>query len=117
MLLNLRMKFALAKEYPSIATPSWKRGLRAELRLTFDPLAESIRSRARFLHGKEGGSAEYRIYPDKGESDTEIQDWIEEMWERVYSPFDCTGDIFTTDIHWARTRAGIVVIHYRSIDI
>lgn len=108
--MNVRFMYKMAQEFPEIMTPKTKRLIRKELSRGSDPLAKSIREAARVIFHPEGdGCSEYRIYPDHGETDEEIREWVDEMWMRVFSPYDCTGQVFTVDIHWKRVPAGTVM--------
>lgn len=116
--MNVRFMYKMAQEFPEIMTPETKRLIRKELSRGSDPLKNSIREVARVIFHPEGdGCSEYRIYPDHGETDEEIREWVDEMWMHVFSPYDCTGQVFTVDIHWKRVPAGIVLIHVKGLDI
>ncbi len=52
-------------------------------------------------------------------TDEEIREYIDEyLWERIYSPYDCTGQPFTRWINWHRNPCGLVsYIHYKALDV
>lgn len=85
-----------------------------------DRLAQSISEEWRTLIMNDGeGGVDYIILEDNGESDAEIQEYVDEEvgYAPINSPYDCTGRPFTWDKHWKRTPAGIVVIHRWAIDV
>ena len=85
-----------------------------------DRLAQSISEEWRTLIVNDGeGGVDYIILEDNGESDAEIQEYVDEEvgYAPINSPYDCTGRPFTWDKHWKRTPAGIVVIHRWAIDV
>lgn len=64
----------------------------------------------------EEGATEYRIL--KGSyTPHEISEIVDREWTRISSPYDCTGRIFTVDIHAAMTPAGLVFIHRTGLDV
>ena len=52
-------------------------------------------------------------------SDESLDEWVKEnMWERVCSPYDCSGQRFTRWIKWHRNPCGrISFVHYLGIDV
>ena len=51
-------------------------------------------------------------------TDDEIKEWIEDEWCRIYSPYDCTGKLFTVNIYWHRNPNGVVSYkHWMSVDV
>lgn len=51
-------------------------------------------------------------------TDDDVQEWIECEWQRICSPYDCTGLAFTQGIDWHRNPSGIVSYqHYKGIDV
>lgn len=85
-----------------------------------DRLEKSISEDWRTLIVNDGeGGVDYIIFQDDGESDEEIQEYVDEEvgYAPINSPYDCTGRPFTWDKHWKRTPAGIVVIHRWAIDV
>jgi len=103
------------------ANPNLIRLYRQELKKVQgeDPLRISLMNGAvRIRWGREWdeGPTEYRIL--KGQwTDEEIMEAIEEEWETIRSPYDCTGRMFTADIHAAQTPVGVVWIHRRGVDV
>lgn len=54
----------------------------------------------------------------QGWTDEDIKEYVEDMWERINSPYDCTGKRFTIYIHWHRNPCGLVsFVHYMGIDL
>ena len=64
---------------------------------------------------------EFGFFPSYVEkwTDAEIKEWIdEEVWERIFSPYDCTGKRFTCWISWHRNPNGkISFVHRFGIDV
>ena len=78
------------------------------------PLTEAWR------HGGDGESGwDYIIIPDNGQSNVEIEEFIETEvgYPPIISPYDCTGKRFTWCKTWRRTPVGIAVTHHWSVDI
>ena len=85
-----------------------------------DPLAQPITEEWRHRISEDGESGvDYVIYEDCGESDDEIQEYVDEEigYAPICSPYDCTGRRFTWDKHWKRTPVGIVIIHRWGLDV
>lgn len=85
-----------------------------------DRLEKSISEDWRTLINEDGeGGVDYIIFEDNGESDAEIQEYVDDEvgYAPINSPYDCTGRPSTWDKHWKRTPAGIVVIHRWAIDV
>lgn len=47
----------------------------------------------------------------------EQMEFTEELWERIYSPYDCTGQWFTKDVKFFKIHNGTWIYHFKSIDI
>ena len=112
------VKSANCKNSQAIANT--KRLYRQELRKVQgeDPLRCSILCGAvrRKVGRWDEGFTEYRIL--QGEwTPEEIRDAIEEAWISVNSPYDCTGRLFTVDIHARQTPVGLVWIHRMGVDV
>jgi len=61
---------------------------------------------------------EYGFFEADGMSDEEIQEYVDEMEIHIYSPYDCTGKVFTQWITWHRNPCGwISVIHKKGLDV
>ena len=74
--------------------------------------------RHRFINDNDDGSvSEYWYEPDEGETDEELNEYIDSMTMEVHSPYDCSGQRFTWDINWKRTPYGIRFIHRTALDI
>lgn len=85
-----------------------------------DPLAQPITEEWRHSISEDGeGGADYVIFEDCGESDDEIQEYVDEEigYAPICSPYDCTGRRFTWDKHWKRTPVGIVIVHRWGLDV
>lgn len=51
-------------------------------------------------------------------TDEEINEIVEEMWLRIYSPYDCTGKHFTLWINTHRNPSGLVsFVHRIGVDV
>lgn len=51
-------------------------------------------------------------------TDEQVQEIIDEMYERIYSLYDCTGRPFTRWIDWHRNPSGLISYrHYKGLDI
>ena len=82
----------------------------------------------RYRYDEDAGEygTEYGFLPEKyygstiaDWSDESIQEWINEnMWCRINSPYDCTGQMFTRWIKWHRNPCGrISFVHGFGIDV
>ena len=61
---------------------------------------------------------EYGFFEAGDMTDEEIQEYVDEMEIHIYSPYDCTGKVFTQWITWHRNPCGLIsVIHKKSIDV
>lgn len=49
--------------------------------------------------------------------DDEKQEFVNDYWESINSPYDCTGQIFTVSIDFYKVKNGTWVYHHKSIDI
>ena len=97
-----------------------KRRYRKEAKKYYDPLARSMRDgvwRAYYSEDNPDSWTEYTIMPDNGITDEEMKELVDDMWIEIRSMYDCTGKAFTQNIHWARTPAGIVLVHRKGIDV
>lgn len=67
------------------------------------------------------GLCEYGFLPEPlwKYSDEEIKEYIdEEMWVNIYSPYDCTGKLFTQWITFHRNPCGSVsFVHSMGLDV
>lgn len=81
------------------------------------PLLEETRVR----YWNDGESfTEYGFLPTRmSEWDDEtVQEYVDDLWEEIRSPYDCTGRRFSTAIEWHRNPSGrISCVHHFSIDI
>ena len=71
------------------------------------------------LIGDESGDhwTEFGFFEVGDMTDEEIEEHVEGMRERVSSPYDCSGQVFTLWIEWHRNPCGWVsVIHRKGID-
>lgn len=83
-----------------------------------DPLEKSLLSGVVRERWDENGETltEYRIY--KGDfSPHEISELVDSEWESIHSPYDCTGRLFTENIHARQTPVGLVFIHRMGVDV
>lgn len=60
---------------------------------------------------------EKRLYPGQRWSEEEMEEYVRESWEYVRVPWDCSGETFTQDINVFNTPAGVVVYHFKALDI
>jgi len=60
---------------------------------------------------------EYTLFENRGETDGEINEYTQEMEQHINSMYDCTGRAFTRWITWKRLPIGILVIHYKGLDV
>lgn len=76
-----------------------------ELKHTHDPLKWSLVQEWRTIYiGDNDSGAEYTLIETDGdETDEEITEWVE-------SPWDCTGEKFTTSLEWHRNPCGLISI-------
>lgn len=85
-----------------------------------DPLEKSISDEWRHWINDDGEhGVDYTFVKDNGETDEEIQDYIESEvgYPPIHSSYDCTGKRFTTFVHWRRTPGGIALIHHWALDV
>lgn len=86
-----------------------------------DPLEKSLMAEEwrHYVREDGEGGADYIIFKDCGETDDEIQKYVDEEigYPPINSPYDCTGQRFTWDKHWKRTPAGIVIVHRWALDV
>lgn len=89
-----------------------------------DPLAKPLTRKWRhYIREDREGGADYVILAYYGQTDAEIQKYVDEevgyppIRSPFYSPYDCTGQRFTWDKHWKRTPAGIVIVHRWALDV
>lgn len=50
-------------------------------------------------------------------TEEEKKEFIEDKWQHIYSPYDCTGQWFTRSIEFFRTANGTWVYHFEGLDI
>lgn len=85
-----------------------------------DPLEKSMRDEWRHVYSADGEDGyDYRILPDNGETEEEIEAMIEETigYGPVRGPYDCTGKRFTRWISAKRVPTGFAVIHSWGLDV
>lgn len=63
-----------------------------------------------------GSWIEKTIYPYEFSAD-DIEEFIEDNWQRIYSMYDCTGKAFTRDIRCFPINGKTIVYHFKSLDI
>lgn len=83
-----------------------------------DPLSVPLTSGAiRHRWGESGENlTEYCIR--KGQfTPYEVGLMVDSAWMKIYSPYDCTGRLFTEGIHARQTPVGLVWIHRKGIDV
>lgn len=81
-----------------------------------DSLTQSLCDEWR-ITGDYESVTKYAIFEDNGETDEELDEFIEEMCiVNPYSAYDCTGRPFTISIRWKRMPVGIAVIHHIGYD-
>lgn len=81
-------------------------------------LSETPRQRCKAYYE---GLYEYGFLPEPlwKYSDEEIEEYLnEEMWINIYSPYDCTGKLFTQWITFHRNPCGAVsFVHSMGLDV
>ena len=85
-----------------------------------DPLKMPMREDWRHVYSEDGEDGyDYRILPDNGETEEEIEAMIEETigYGPVRGLYDCTGKRFTRWISVKRVPAGFAVIHSWGLDV
>lgn len=97
-------------------TPQIKREMRSYMRNYIEPL-RSIRESVHRIFVNDEDAAEFYIIPETDWTDTEIQEFIQENWIRIVSPYSPTGKVFTSGFEVKRIPIGLSVIHHTSIDI
>lgn len=108
-------EFMLAGFPPS---DNYKRCIRAEMKSCCDSLSKTLMEEERCRYSEDGESVTYYgIVRDYGETDEEIQEWIDEMEVHNTSPYDCSGKLCTAWISWKRTPSGISVVHHMVLDV
>jgi hypothetical protein len=50
-------------------------------------------------------------------TEEEKEEFTEDHWRRIYSPYDCTGQWFTRSIDFFKTNNGTWVYHFMGLDI
>lgn len=66
------------------------------------------------------GLTEYGFLPDRFSNwtDEDLKEYFDDCWVRIYSPYDCTGKLFTCNIKWHRNPCGrISYQHYMELDV
>lgn len=66
------------------------------------------------------GLTEYGFLPDRFNNwtDEDLEEYFDSCWVRIYSPYDCTGKLFTCGIDWHRNPCGrISYQHHLALDI
>lgn len=89
-------------------------------RYNADPLEKSMRDEWRHGGSEDGESGyDYRIFPDNGETEEEIEDLVENDvgYPPICSPYDCTGKRFTRWITVHKVPAGFAVVHSWGLDV
>ena len=76
----------------------------------------------RITYNDDGESwVERRVFTsDEDETDEDIYNWCwEELAVRIYSPWDCTGQAFTTGFSVVRIKGTnkVMVLHHMALDI
>lgn len=96
-----------------------KRYLRKSLRpLNTNPFSETYHYRDEY-----GESYYIKEFFDEYFTEEEKEEFIEDQWRRIYSPYDCTGLAFTTSIRICNFKepnsfgAKSVVYHFLSLDV
>ena len=78
------------------------------------PLASGFTRR--YFRPDGDGFTEYRIIKGLW-TPHEIHELVDESWISIRSPYDCSGQIFTEDIHARQTPVGLVWIHRMGVDV
>lgn len=117
--MDARIHYELKVKYGMEIPDKIKRQIRAGYAAQTDKLAKSIQEDWRTVYANEYGESwyEYCIFQDDGETDEEIQDYVDSLVLHNYSQYDCTGKPFTRWTHWKRVPAGIVIIHALGLDV
>lgn len=129
--MNHRYYFEFLREFSGASSDAViriKREHRDELRRITDPLIASplrrpmkqlfkLPWRVRYDREDYESHAEYCIVADAKFTNEEKQELIELLWINIFSPYDCTGKVFTTSIHIADLPCGTLIIHRKAIDV
>lgn len=125
-MLTLRKLYELIHTYPC-HTDALKREARLRTAKRIDPLTIPLRRTM-----KEAATLPWRIfYPDESRewwkeyciiidaefTDEQLDEFIEEEWIHIHSPYDCTGKVFTSSITVTRMPCGILFIHTKGVDV
>ena len=101
------------------ALESTKQNLRRRLKpLDTDPFKETYHYRDEY-----GESYYIKEFFDEPFTEEEKEEFIEDQWRRIRSPYDCTGLSFTTSIRICNFKepnsfgAMSVVYHFLSLDV
>lgn len=99
-------------------TPDLKRQVRRSLKTCDDPLAKSLREESRFYYKNDGESMyEYGLANWLHWKDDDIQRAVRDMERHNTTPYDCSGKMCTCWISWKRTKAGVAIVHYMTLDV
>ena len=120
--------FWMLRHYPEAVSKEQKISMRRRLKRREDPLAHSMRDftirdlftnkgRWRTVSKWEESISEFAIAKDCDWTDDDLRDLVNDEWIYVRGPYDCTGQWFTSDFHWKRTPAGVVLIHTKGLDV
>ena len=124
--------FFMIKTFPKYISPEYKRKNRSECRKIKDPLSRSIRDchwrdlfdvsehpwRCVSRKNEWDRYYEYVIVTDtEGWDDKFIDEAVKDLEVHFYSDYDCTGKVFTSWVHWSRTKVGVVIIRCMSVDV
>lgn len=125
-MLPLRKLYELIHEYPHHCK-SFKKEARARTAEKIDPLTIPLRRTLkeaatlpwRTFYPDDSGEwwKEYCIITDAEFTDEELREIIEEEWIHIYSPYDCTGKVFTSSLTATRMPCGILFVHCKGVDV
>lgn len=112
----LRDLIVWSRKFKFELTPEVKREMRKHMRDYIEPL-QPLSAKVHRVYTDYDSVAEFYIMSDPGWSDAEIQEFIEENWIRIASPYDCTGKLFTVSLSVKRVSIGLSVVHHMSLDL
>jgi len=108
---ELWLKFGME---PAQKTKRRMRKFAASLR---DRLENPITASFRTMYPDDYTCVEYGIIPEVNWSDDDIREFVENLWVRNRSPYDCTGKLYTSSIHVARIPIGLAYVHRFVLDV